>query len=71
MKSKKIDFASLLIIYILEHSLLYHLIRLNLSFRLINNGTVFFSHHKTALTGLSAAETIQQTRCIISGAALA
>jgi hypothetical protein len=32
-----------------------------ISARLINHGTVFFSHNKTAPGGLSATETIQRT----------
>jgi hypothetical protein len=34
---------------------------LNLSARLINHGTLFFSHNKTASVGLSAAKTISRT----------
>jgi hypothetical protein len=30
-------------------------VRLNLSARLISHGTIFFSHNKTAVVGLSAA----------------
>ena len=36
-------------------------IRLNLPAWLINHGTVFFSHNKSASAGLSAAETIGRT----------
>jgi len=34
-----------------------------LSARLISHDTVFFSHNKTASSGLSAAETISRTAC--------
>jgi hypothetical protein len=44
----------------------YHPVRLNLSSRLISHGTMFFSHNKTASAGLSAAETIQRTWCIVT-----
>jgi hypothetical protein len=36
-------------------------VRLNLSARLINHDTVFFSHNKTASAGLSVAKTISRT----------
>jgi hypothetical protein len=36
-------------------------VHLNLSARLINYGTVFFSHNKTTSIGLSVAETISRT----------
>jgi hypothetical protein len=35
------------------------------SLELISHGTIFFSHNKTVLAGLSAAETIQRTRCTL------
>jgi hypothetical protein len=36
-------------------------VRLNLSARLINHDTVFFSYNESASTGLSAAKTISRT----------